>query len=143
MDGEDEEVTHGVNRTIVASACKTAPQWRIRSYYDFATHRSQGVAERIDAGGCLKRHTFMCAVSTRNLLTLQRLNGSSGFPSGESPPSPGAWTAPYLFLGSFESRYLRTRARRFPLANTLGRLWATFGERFWLISRRLACTNAK
>ena len=39
VDGEDEEVTHGVNRTIVASACKTAPQWRIRSYYDFATHR--------------------------------------------------------------------------------------------------------
>ena len=38
MDGEDEEVAHGVNRTIVASSCKTAPQWRIRSYYDFATH---------------------------------------------------------------------------------------------------------
>ena len=25
-----------MNRTMVASVCKTAPHWRIRSYYDYA-----------------------------------------------------------------------------------------------------------
>ena len=39
VDGEDQDFTHGVNATMVASACKTAPRGRIASHYDFATHR--------------------------------------------------------------------------------------------------------
>ena len=39
MDGEDEEFAHGANATMIARVSKTAPQRRIRSYYEFATHR--------------------------------------------------------------------------------------------------------
>ena len=37
VDGEDEEFAHGANRTMTASARKTAPRRRIPSYYEFAT----------------------------------------------------------------------------------------------------------
>jgi hypothetical protein len=40
VDGEDEEFAHVANRTITASARKTAPHRRIPAYYEFATHRS-------------------------------------------------------------------------------------------------------
>jgi len=39
VDGEDEEFAHGTNRIKTASARKTAPRWRIPSYYEFATDR--------------------------------------------------------------------------------------------------------
>jgi hypothetical protein len=49
VDGEGEEIAHGVNRTMVASAFKTAPQWRIRAYYDFATHSRSSILARLSA----------------------------------------------------------------------------------------------
>ena len=39
MDSEDEEFAHGAKRTTVVSARKTAPDRRIPSYCEFATHR--------------------------------------------------------------------------------------------------------
>ena len=39
VDGEEEEVAHGANRTMTTSARKTPPHRRIPSYYEFATHR--------------------------------------------------------------------------------------------------------
>ena len=39
VDGEDEEFAHGANAIMITSVRKTAPHRRIRSYYEFATHR--------------------------------------------------------------------------------------------------------
>ena len=39
MDGENEEFAHRANRTMTASVGKTARRRRIRSYYEFASHR--------------------------------------------------------------------------------------------------------
>jgi hypothetical protein len=38
MDGKDQQVAHGANRIMAARVCKTAPNWRIPSYCEFATH---------------------------------------------------------------------------------------------------------
>jgi hypothetical protein len=45
VDGEDEEFAHGTNRIKTASARKTAPRWRIPSYYEFATDRFESTAD--------------------------------------------------------------------------------------------------
>jgi methylmalonyl-CoA mutase cobalamin-binding domain/chain len=39
VDGEDQDFAHGANRSMTASARKTAPHRRIPPYYEFATHR--------------------------------------------------------------------------------------------------------
>jgi len=41
MDGEDEEVPRGANGRMTVGACKTTPNSRIPSYYEFATNTSQ------------------------------------------------------------------------------------------------------
>jgi hypothetical protein len=38
VDGEDQDFAHGANRSMTASARKTAPHRRIPPYYEFATH---------------------------------------------------------------------------------------------------------
>lgn len=40
VDGENEEFAHGTNGTIQGSTCKTARRVRIKSHYEFATHKS-------------------------------------------------------------------------------------------------------
>jgi hypothetical protein len=39
VDGENAQFAHGANRSMTASARKTAPHSGIPSYYEFATHR--------------------------------------------------------------------------------------------------------
>jgi hypothetical protein len=39
VDGKDEDLSHRANRTMTASACKTARGVWISSDYEFATHR--------------------------------------------------------------------------------------------------------
>jgi hypothetical protein len=39
VDGENDEVTHGVHRIMTAGARKTAPNARIPSYYEFAPNK--------------------------------------------------------------------------------------------------------
>jgi hypothetical protein len=38
VDGENEDVAHGANRTMIANVRKTATHRRIPSYCEFATH---------------------------------------------------------------------------------------------------------
>jgi hypothetical protein len=51
VDGENEEVAHGANRTMTTSARKAAPRRRIPSYCEFATHRSDRIqADNLSIG---------------------------------------------------------------------------------------------
>ena len=38
VDGKDEDLSHRANRTMTASACKTARRVRVASHCEFATH---------------------------------------------------------------------------------------------------------
>jgi len=57
VGGENEDVAHGANRTMTISARKTAPHWRIPSYYEFAPHHQSRSSSWLNPPGVVVSFT--------------------------------------------------------------------------------------